>query len=107
MPSATTALLDWGAGRWDAADARAREEVVDRGSRRGEAGSEDVIGFVALGRGRLAEARRWLQNSLDAGQGMGEIEFILTPLWGLAETDLADGRIDSAIERCEEGYAAA
>jgi DNA-binding CsgD family transcriptional regulator len=107
MLSCTTALLDWGAGRWDAADARARQQLVDRGCRRGTAGSEDVIGLVALGRGRLAEARRWLEDSLDAGRGMGEIDFILTPLWGLAETDLADGKVDSAIERCEAGYDAA
>jgi DNA-binding CsgD family transcriptional regulator/tetratricopeptide (TPR) repeat protein len=106
MLSCTTALLDWGAGHWDDADARARQQLVDRGCRRGVAGSEDVIGLVALGRGRLAEARRWFGDSLGAGQGMEEIEFILTPLWGLAETDLADGRLEDAIGHCEEGYAA-
>ena len=35
MMATTTALLDWGAGRWDAADERARHELVDRGCRRG------------------------------------------------------------------------
>jgi DNA-binding CsgD family transcriptional regulator len=104
MMSFTSALLDWGAGRWDAADARARQQLVDRGCRRGISGSEDVIGLVALGRGRPAEARRWLGDSLDAGRHMGEIEFILTPLWGLAEADLAEGNVEGAIGRCEEGH---
>jgi DNA-binding CsgD family transcriptional regulator/tetratricopeptide (TPR) repeat protein len=107
MLSCTTALLDWSAGRWDAADERARQQLVDRGCRRGEAGSEDVIGLVALGRGRLAEARRWLEDSLEAGRTIGEVAFLLTPLWGLAEADLADGRADAAIQRCEEGHAIA
>ena len=35
MIATTTALLDWGAGRWDAADERARHELVDRGCQRG------------------------------------------------------------------------
>jgi DNA-binding CsgD family transcriptional regulator len=104
MMACTTALLDWGAGRWDAADERARHELVDRGCTRGEAGSEDVVGLVALGRGRPAEARRWLTESFEAGSRMGEVEFILTPLWGLAEVDLLEGRVEDAISRCERGY---
>jgi DNA-binding CsgD family transcriptional regulator len=104
MMASTTALLDWGAGLWDAADERARHELVDRGCRRGEAGSLDVVGLVALGRGRPAEAQRWLQESFEAGTRMGEIEFILTPLWGLAEVDLADGKVEESIARCEQGY---
>ena len=107
MLSCTTALLDWGGGHWDEADARARQQLVDRGCRRGEAGSEDVIGLVALGRGRLAEARRWFESSLAAGRGMGEIEFILTPLWGLAETELAEGKPEAAVAHCDEAYALA
>src|SRR5206468_3460193 len=72
MMSTTTALLDWGAGRWEAADSRARQELVDRGCRRGINGSQDVIGLVALGRGRPDEARRWLDESLESGLRMGE-----------------------------------
>ncbi|HET8586445.1 MAG TPA: AAA family ATPase, partial [Candidatus Limnocylindria bacterium] len=89
MMSTTTAVLDWAAGAWDAADQRARQELVDRGCRRGVIGSLDVIGLVALGRGRTAEARRWLDESLAAGRRIGEVQFILTPLWGIAETELA------------------
>jgi DNA-binding CsgD family transcriptional regulator len=107
MMATTSALLDWGAGEWDAADARARQELVERGCRRGVVGALDVIGLVAFGRGRTDEARRWLQESLADGRGIGEAHLILTPLWGLAETDLLDGDTASAIARCEEGWSAA
>ena len=107
MMATTAALLDWSLGHWDAADERARQEIVDRGCRRGVIGSLDVIGLVALGRGRLDEARRWLEDSLDSGRRIGEIQFILAPLWGLAETDLQAGDSIGAIARCEEGLALA
>lgn len=104
MMSTTTAALNWAAGNWDAANERARQELVDRGCRRGVIGSLDVIGLVALGRGQTAEARRWLDESLAAGHHIGEVQFILTPLWGLAETELATGDVDAAVARCEDGW---
>jgi DNA-binding CsgD family transcriptional regulator len=107
MMSTTTAVLDWGAGHWDAADERARHELVDRGCRRGVIGSLDVIGLVALGRGRSDEARRWLEESLASGRRIGEVQMILTPLWGLAETDLLTGDTSAAITRCEEAWSIA
>ncbi|MBA2757936.1 MAG: hypothetical protein H0U37_10940 [Chloroflexi bacterium] len=103
MMATTAAILDWGAGRWDSADERARHELVDRGCRRGVIGSLDVIGLIALGRGRPDEARRWLEESLAAGRQIGEVQFILTPLWALAEVDLLSGDADAAVARCEEG----
>jgi DNA-binding CsgD family transcriptional regulator/tetratricopeptide (TPR) repeat protein len=103
MMSTTRAILDWGAGRWDAADERARHELVDRGCARGTIGSLDVIGLVALGRGRTEEARRWLEESLASGRRIGEVQFILTPLWALAETDLLAGGAAAAVARCQEG----
>lgn len=107
MISTTTAVLDWAAGNWDAADERARQELVDRGCTRGVIGSRDVIGLVALGRGRSDEAHRWLTESLATGQLLGEVQFILTPLWGLAEADLLAGDAEAAIARCAEGWAVA
>jgi len=62
---------------------------------------------VALGRGRAEEARRWLEDSLASGRRMGEVQVILTPLWGLAETDLLTGDTASAIARCEEAWSIA
>lgn len=103
MMATTAALLDWSAGRWDAADERARHELVDRGCRRGTIGSLDVVGLVALGRGRADEARGWLEESLTAGRRIGEVQFIMTPLWALAEVDLQVGDASAAIARCEDG----
>jgi DNA-binding CsgD family transcriptional regulator len=70
-------------------------------------GALDVIGLVALGRGRPMEARRWLEESLASGRLIGEVQFILTPLWGLAETDLLMDDTAAAIGRCEEAWAIA
>ncbi len=102
MMATTTAVLDWGAGRWDEADATARQELVERGCRRGVLGSLDVIGLVAMSRGQVDEARRWLVESLDAGRQIGEIQFILPPLWALAEVDAVAGDAASAAARCGE-----
>jgi DNA-binding CsgD family transcriptional regulator len=102
MMATTTALMEWAAGHWDAADALARQELVDRGCRRGTVGALDVLGLVALGRGRLDDARRWLGESLSAGRRMNEVSEVLTPLWALAEVDLRAGNVDSAVARCRE-----
>ena len=101
--STTTALLDWGAGHWSSADERARQDLVDRGCTRGGIHSLEVIGFVAMGRGNAQEARRWLGEALEVSRRIGEVRLILTPLWGLAETDLLSGDFASALGRCEEG----
>lgn len=102
MMSTTRAILDWAGGRWDDADRRARQELVEIGCRRGVLGSLDVIGLVALGRGQLDEARRWLDESLASGRSLGEAQYLMTPLWGLAEADLLAGAAARAVERCEE-----
>jgi DNA-binding CsgD family transcriptional regulator len=87
----------------DVHDEGARHELVDRGCRRGVIGSLDVIGLVALGRGRGEEARRWLEESLASGRRIGEAQFIMTPLWALAEVDLVSGDASAAIDRCRDG----
>ncbi len=107
MMGTTAAILDWAAGNWDDADERARQELVDRGCRRGVIGSLDVIGLVALGRGRPDEARRWLDESLATGRRIGEVHLILTPLWALAETDLLSDDPEGSIVHCEEGLSLA
>ena len=107
MMSTTRAVLDWAAGEWDAADERARQELVELGCTRGVIGSLDVIGLVALGRGRLDDARHWLGESLAAGRRIGEVQFLLTPLWGLAEADLQAGDPAAAADRCQEAWSLA
>lgn len=103
----TSAFLAWTAGEWDAADELSRREVVDRGCRLGSLGALDVLGLVALGRGRFDEARRWFQESLEAGRQAGEPGLILSPLWGLAELELVADRGGAAVEHCEEALALA
>ena len=98
----TSALMAWAAGRWDQADLIARQELVERGCRRGVLGSLDVIGVIAMSRGRVDEAHRWLDESLDAGRRTGETPYILPALWGLTELDLVAGDPASAAARCEE-----
>src|SRR4051794_34322489 len=56
MMASTSALLEWSDGHWDEADRISRQELVERGCRRGVIGCVDVIGLVAMGRGHLAEA---------------------------------------------------
>ena len=102
MMAATTALLDWGGGEWDAADARARHELVDQGCARGTTGSLDVVGLVALGRGRYEEAGRWLDQSLTSGRRIGEVQYQIPPLWALAETALLGGDSERAAALCAE-----
>ena len=102
MMATTSALLAWGVGDWDGADATARRELVDRGCRLGTLGGLDVLGLVSLGRGQLDEARRWLHESLGAGRRADEPALILAPLWGLAELDLIAGQPDAAVDHCEE-----
>jgi DNA-binding CsgD family transcriptional regulator len=102
MMANTSAFLAWAAGDWDQADASARQELVDRGCRRGLLGSLDVIGLVALGRGQVEEARRWLDESLETGGRIQEVAFILPALWGLAELDLVTGDVRGATDRCED-----
>jgi DNA-binding CsgD family transcriptional regulator len=104
MMASTTALLDWAAGRWDVANERARHELADRGCTRGVIDAQDVVGLIAMGRGRTDEARRWLNDSLAAAERIGEVQFILTPMWGLAETDLLSGNADAAADRCAEAW---
>ncbi|HYL41357.1 MAG TPA: AAA family ATPase [Candidatus Binatus sp.] len=102
--AATAALIDWARGDWDAASRRARQEVVERGCRRGALGALPVIGFVALGRGDLADARHWLGDALAEGRELDDVELLLPPLWGLAELALMTGDPSSALAACREAF---
>jgi DNA-binding CsgD family transcriptional regulator len=104
LMATTTAFLDWSGGRWMIADERARQELADRGCALGVMGAQEVMGLVALGRGRADEARRWLEASIGAGDRIGEVQFILTPMWGLAEAELLAGDPDGAAARCADAW---
>lgn len=105
--AATSALLAWAAGRWDEAAAVAGIELVERGTRRGTLGSQDALGFVAFGRGDVDRARSLLSISLTVGRQGGDVDLILPPLWGLAETALVAGEPSVAIAHCEDAVALA
>jgi DNA-binding CsgD family transcriptional regulator/tetratricopeptide (TPR) repeat protein len=105
--AATSAFLAWTGGRWDDASQIARQELVERGCRRGVTGAIDVIGLVAMSRGRIDEARRWLNESLDSGIAADDVELTMGPLWGLAEVDVLAGDPAAASKRCEEALALA
>lgn len=105
--AATSALVAWAAGRWDEAVAIAEIELVERGTRRGTLGSQDALGYVAFGRGDVERARELLSSSLAVGRHGGDVELILPPLWGLAETALVADEGVVAVAHCEEAAAIA
>jgi DNA-binding CsgD family transcriptional regulator len=102
MMAATSGLMAWCDGRWSEADLIARQELAERGCRRGVLGALEVAGLVAMGRGDVDEARRWLDESLAAGRATGEIHFTMPALWASAELDLIGGDPRAATVRCTE-----
>jgi DNA-binding NarL/FixJ family response regulator len=100
--AATSALLAWARGDWDVASRTGLQEIAERGCRRGALTAIPAIGFVAMGRGDVDEARRWLGDALVEGREIDDVELILQPLWGLAELALASGDPSTALSRCEE-----
>jgi DNA-binding NarL/FixJ family response regulator len=102
--AATSALISWTRGDWDRASRTARQELVERGCRRGALTAVPVIGLVALGRGEFEEARRWLDEALAGGREIDDVEMVLPPLWGLAELELVSGDPLASLERSNEGF---
>ena len=98
------ALLDWAAGRWDAAVASGGQELANPGCTRGKLGCEVALGYVAFGRGEYDQARVLLGSALARGENSGAIDLILPALWGLAETELHSGNAAAAAERCTDAF---
>ena len=97
----------WATGRWEAADEVAAHALADgRGGITTRITALYVLGYLALGRDRLEEARAALEEALALGRRMGELQRVSPALWGLAETALAAGHPTTAFARCEEGRAA-
>ena len=87
----------WATGRWTEADAVARRALADgRGGITTRLTALHVVGYLALGRGLLAEAGAALGEAYELASGMHELQRISPALWGLAETALADGDAEKA-----------
>ncbi|HEX5823752.1 MAG TPA: AAA family ATPase [Candidatus Limnocylindrales bacterium] len=97
----------WATGSWDAAAEIARQALADgRGGITTRITALHVLGYVALGRDRLDEARGILGEAHELGQRMGELQRLSPALWGLAEVALATGDPIEAVRLAEEGLTA-
>lgn len=97
----------WATGRWDEAAEVARQSLADgRGGVTTRIQALHILGFVALGRNRLADAAVALSEASDLGLRMGELQRFAPALWGLAEVALASGDTAAAVARSREAVAA-
>lgn len=103
--AATSALMAWTAGRWDEAEEIARQELAERGCRRGQLSAMDVLGLVAMSRANVDEARQWFAETLAAGERMRESMMYLPALWGVAELELVAGDAPAAAELADRAFA--
>jgi DNA-binding CsgD family transcriptional regulator len=97
----------WCQGRWDDADLAVQQVLAD-----GEGGittritALHVSGFLALGRGQLDSAARWLGEARAAGEEMGELQRYSPALWGMAEHAVLRHDWAEAVMLTDAGYAA-
>jgi len=104
--AAHLAHVQWAIGDWASAAVTARQSLADGGSITTEITARHVLGYLMLGRGGYDEATEHLSRAERLGSGMRELQRLSPALWGLAEIALARGDTTTAIERCEQGYAA-
>src|SRR6185369_10535444 len=64
----TAALVAWGSGRWGEAYERGEHALADYGSGRSKGVAQLALGYVALGRGDVARARRHLETAAAMGE---------------------------------------
>ena len=98
----TQAMVSWAGADPVEAQRRARQAIVDKGCSRGTYMARWALGFVAMTRGELGAASSELADALAFGTTSGEIELILPPLWGLAETALLAGDASRASALCRD-----
>jgi DNA-binding CsgD family transcriptional regulator len=100
----TQAMVSWAGADPVEATRRARQAIVDKGCSRGTYAARWALGFVAMTRGEVGAASAELTDALAFGTTSGEIELILPPLWGLAETALQAGEASRASVLCREAF---
>ena len=97
----------WATGRWDDAEEIARHALADgRGGITTRITALHVLGYVALGRGELENARGILDEARELGERMNELQRLAPALWGLAEAARLGGDDDAAVAWAERGFRA-
>ena len=97
----------WCRGRWDDADRSAQQALNEReGGITTRIIALHVAGFVALGRGHVESAVRFLEEARRLGDEMGELQRFAPALWGLAECAVLRGDHAAAVALTEAGYEA-
>ena len=105
--AAHLAHVQWACGRWELADQTAEHALADgRGGITTQITAEHVLGYLAMGRGDWPRAQELLGDALQHGERMAELQRLSPALWGLAETALLRGELDTAIALCDRGYGA-
>jgi DNA-binding CsgD family transcriptional regulator len=95
----------WCTGRWDQAGRAAHQALTeDEGGITTRITALHVAGFVALGRGHLEAAAKFLDEARTAGEEMGELQRFSPALWGLAECALLRQDHAAAVSLTEAGY---
>jgi DNA-binding CsgD family transcriptional regulator len=100
----TQAMVSWAGADPVEAQRRARQAIVDKGCSRGTYMARWAVGYVAMTRGEVVAATSELTDALAFGTTSGEIELILPPLWGLAETALGAGDASRALALCRDAF---
>ena len=100
----TQALVSWAGADPVEAQRRARQAIVDKGCSRGTYMARWALGFVAMTRGEIGPASAELTDAMEFGITSGEIELILPPLWGLAETALLAGDAKRTSALCRDAF---
>jgi DNA-binding CsgD family transcriptional regulator len=102
--AAHLAHVQWACGKWVSAEETAEQALADgRGGITTRITAHYVLGYLAMGRGDWARATALLDEALDEGEDMGELQRISPPLWGLAETAVLRGEPEAAVTMCERG----
>jgi len=97
--AATSALVAWAEGHWDAAAALGEHALADRGCERAAVMARWAIGYTALARGDQAPAVEHLGAAEAFAETLSAPDFVLAAGWGLAERDLLAGDHEQAIVR--------
>jgi len=104
---ATSGLVGWAEGHWDAASVHAEQALADDGCLRAKAVANAALGLVAMGRGDTRRATSALRSAIDYADEGEVTDQWLTPMWGLAEATLLAGQPAAAFELVEGAAARA